>query len=147
MFGSPGGNLGMCDLPYPMRLSWKTSVVIHRFACHRLVVRPLKIIFEDTLAHYGLDEIERLGLDIFGGCFSVRAKRGGTSPSMHSWGIAVDIDPARNKLDWNGDRAELAKPDYKFFWKTVEQNSGISLGRTKDYDWMHFQFARLDDEG
>jgi hypothetical protein len=28
-------------------------------------------------------------------------------------------------------------------WKIIESEGAVSLGRRKDYDWMHWQFARL----
>ena len=69
--------------------------------------------------------------------------RGGSSWSMHSWGIAVDIDPDRNQLNMNRKEATLAKPVYDKFWQFVYDEGAISLGIERDYDWMHFQFARL----
>ena len=85
----------------------------------------------------------RLGLDLFGGCFNYRPMRGGTALSMHSWGIAYDGDPERNQLRWGRDRAEFAKPAFDPFWAIVEAHGAVSLGRARNYDWMHFQFANL----
>jgi hypothetical protein len=69
--------------------------------------------------------------------------RGGTALSMHAWGIAVDLDPINNQLRWGKDRASFARPEYLPFWKIVEAHGATSLGRAKNYDWMHFQFATI----
>jgi hypothetical protein len=62
---------------------------------------------------------------------------------MHSWGIAIDFDPMRNQLKWGRDKARLAKPDAKKFWQAWERQGWVSLGRRKNYDWMHVQAAEL----
>jgi len=62
---------------------------------------------------------------------------------MHAWSIAIDFDPARNKLSWNNTRARLAKPDAVKFWELWEAEGWVSLGRARNYDWMHVQAARL----
>lgn len=142
-YGNVGTNQTKIILPYRMKIAWDTSKSIGKFTCHKKVAEPMQAIFEDALEHYGLDEIQRLGLDLFGGCLNVRKMRGGSRYSMHSWGIAVDLDPARNQLRWNHTRASFAKPEYKAFWNIVEKHGAISLGRERDFDWMHFQFARL----
>lgn len=145
-YGEPGSHAataGMVDLPFPMRIAWDTSSTIRRFRCHSKVEKPLESIFQQTLAHYGDAKIKALGLDLFGGCYNFRQMRGSKAWSMHSWGIAVDLDPAHNQLKWGRDRATFAKPAYEAFWKIVEAEGAVSLGRTKNYDWMHFQFARL----
>lgn len=141
--GSPQATAGMVDLAYPMKIAWDKSQIIKRFRCHAKVEAPLERIFQQTLAHYGQAEITRLGLDIFGGCYNYRPMRGGNNWSMHAFGIAVDLDPENNQLKWGKDRARFAKPEYEPFWKIVEREGALSLGRAKNYDWMHFQFARL----
>ena len=73
----------------------------------------------------------------------VRKMRGGSSYSMHSWGIAIDFDPERNQLKWGKDRARLAQPDAVEFWRCWEAEGWVALGRARDYDWMHVQAARL----
>lgn len=145
VFGEPGGpacTAGMVDLAYPMRIAWDTKSIVRRFRCHTLVEKPLERIFAATLAHYGQAEITRLGLDLFGGCYNFRKMRGGNAWSLHSWGIAVDLDPTRNQLRWNKSKAVFARPEYVPFWQIVEAEGFTSLGRRYDFDWMHFEATR-----
>ena len=69
--------------------------------------------------------------------------RGGSAFSTHSWACAIDIDPDHNQLRWGKDRAKMAHPDYNDYWKFVEAEGGISLGRERNMDFQHWQFARL----
>lgn len=143
-YGEPGTNLVRLKLPYPMKLAWDLDVTITSFMCHEKIHDYLKAIFEDVKKVYSWTEIEDLGLNIFGGCYNNRPMRGGTKPSIHSWALAVDIDPIRNQLKWGRDKARLAKPDAKKFWEIVGKHCGVSLGQAKNYDWMHFQFVTID---
>ena len=70
--------------------------------------------------------------------------RGGTKPSTHSWGIALDWYPSRNKLRWGRDRASLAAPDCDDWWRIWEAEGWVSLGRSRNFDWMHVQAAKID---
>lgn len=130
-------------LPYPMRLAWKLNTQITGFSIHEKAHGSAARVFDKVLAHYGISGIEDLGLDLFGGCTSCRKKKNGTSWSMHAWSIAIDFDPGRNQLSWNHTRARLAKPDAVKFWEFWEAEGWLSLGRAKDFDWMHVQAARL----
>ena len=56
---------------------------------------------------------------------------------------ALDIDPDHNELRWGKDRAKMAHPDYNDYWKFVEQEGGVSLGRERNMDYQHWQLARL----
>jgi len=143
LYGEPGQNQTKINLPYPHKLSWKTSTVINRFSCHEKVHDSLERVLNRVLDNYGLDEIKRLRLDLWGGCLNVRKMRGGTNFSMHSWGIALDYDPIRNKLNWGRDRASFAKPEYDTWWRLWEEEGWVSLGRTRNFDWMHVQAAKL----
>ena len=100
-------------------------------------------VLNKVLSAYGENEIHRLGLDLFGGCLNVRKKRGGSQMSTHSWGIAVDYDPSHNKLRWGMDRARFAKPEYLEWWKIWESEGWVSLGRQRNFDWMHIQAAKV----
>jgi len=138
-YGDPGTDLTFLTLPYPLIVAWDLSKTVRRLTCHRLVHDSLGRIFSETLATYGQAEISRLRLDLFGGCYNKRLIRGGTRWSTHAFGAAVDIDPDNNLLRWGSDKATLAKADYEPFWEIVEAEGWISLGRSKNYDWMHFQ--------
>lgn len=143
IYGQPGDNQEYVKLPYPMILAWDTDVSITKFSCHKLFKPHLQDIFKDTLDHYGLDKIKEMGLNIFGGCLNIRPMRGGTQLSTHSWGLAVDLDPLNNQLKWDKTKARFAKPEYKRFWEIVERHGCYSLGRIKNYDWMHFQLIQV----
>lgn len=142
-YGNVGENQTTLILPYEMHLSWEPETKVHKISCNEKVHDSLKRIFEKTLAHYGIDKIKELRLDSFGGCLNVRKMRGGSSWSIHSWGAAVDLDPDRNQLKWGRDKAEFAKAEYNEFWKIVEGEGWTSLGRSRNYDWMHMQAANL----
>ena len=143
IYGEPGENQTKINLPYPHKLSWKTSTKINRFDCHEKVHDSLARVLDRVLDHYGLDEIKRLRLDLWGGCLNVRKMRGGSQYSMHSWGIALDYDPVRNKLKWGRDRASFAKPEYDTWWNLWEEEGWVSLGRSRNFDWMHVQAAKI----
>ena len=66
--------------------------------------------------------------------------RGSTTKwSRHSWGIAIDLDPARNGLKTKKPTAQFSKPEYKPMLDMFARNGFISYGVDKDYDWMHFE--------
>lgn len=140
VFGAMGENLVRINLPYTMTLSWDLNTKINSTLCHEKVADRLVKIFTEVRDHYGGENLDKLGLDKFGGCFNCRKVTGGDTYSTHSWGIAVDLDPVRNKFKWSSTKANFAKKEYLPFWNIVEKNGGISLGRSLNFDWMHFQF-------
>lgn len=144
-YGTPneaGTYLVTIKLPYPMRIAWDTSTKVTRMRCHKDVAKNFEAVFADLLAHYGYDKIVELGIDLFGGCFNFRKMRGGSDWSKHSWGIAIDLDPARNKLKETSRTARFARPEYKPMIEIFYKHSFISLGREKNYDWMHFEIGK-----
>lgn len=142
-YGEIGKNQTKLSLPYPHRLSWELRKTIHAFSCHEKVHDSALRVLTRVLAHYGPERIIELRLDRWGGCLNVRKMRGGTKWSMHSWGIAIDYDTAFNRYKWGRDKATLARPEYYAWWRFWEEEGWVSLGRTKNYDWMHVQAAKL----
>lgn len=133
------GYLTKIDLPYPMRLAWDTDHSVNSISCHHLVADNFTAVFNDMLEHYGLDAINKLGIDLYGGCFNFRKMRGGNQMSIHSWGIAIDLDPDRNQLHETSKTARFARPEYKMMINIFYKHGFQSLGVEKNYDWMHFQ--------
>lgn len=142
-YGEVGKNQVRVALPFPHRLAWDLRKTVNSFSCHEKVHDSLKRVLTRVHDHYGIDRIRELRLDHWGGCLNVRKMRGGTRYSMHSWGIAIDYDPTHNQLRWGRDRASFAHSDYDAWWQFWEEEGWVSLGRTKNYDWMHVQAAKL----
>lgn len=142
-YGDVGENQVLLDLPYPMWLAWDLRRKVTRINLHEKVAASAGRVLFRVLDHYGPARIDALDLDVFGGSLNVRKMRGGSRWSMHAWGIAIDFDPALNQLRWDHSKARMAGADYTKFWKLWEDEGWVSLGRSKDFDWMHVQAARL----
>lgn len=139
-YGTPGSNQVKITPPYqvyygdaPVR-----SITINR-KCADSAVQAMAAI----LGHYGAGGIRELGLDRFGGCFANRVMRGGTKLSMHAFACAIDWDPVRNPLRADHRSARFARPEYDAFLDAWEAEGWTSLGRARDFDWMHVQAASL----
>ena len=143
-YGEPGdvSNFTVIQLPYPMRIAWDIKSTVTKMQCHKLVAEDFKNIFADLLQHYTLPKIQELGIDLFGGCYNFRQMRGGTEWSVHSWAVAIDLDPARNQLHETSSTARFARPEYKDMIDIFYKHNFQSLGKEKNYDWMHFQIAK-----
>jgi hypothetical protein len=143
-YGDVGTNQTTLKLPWNMVLAWDTKKIISSFSCHEKVHDSMLRCFQRIGDAYPDPQVRRqLGIDLWGGCLNVRQMRGGSSWSMHSWGIAIDFDPDRNQMYWGRDKARLAKSDCETFWKIWEEEGAVSLGRARNFDWMHVQFARI----
>jgi hypothetical protein len=141
-YGEMGKHQVRLELPYPHRLAWDLRRTVHGFSCHEKVHDSAGRVLRRVLEHYGPERIVELRLDRWGGCLNVRRMRGGTRWSTHSWGIAMDYDPEQNQWKWGRDRATLAMPEYDAWWRLWEEEGWTSLGRTKNFDWMHVQAAK-----
>jgi len=145
-FGLPGNRhctAGRVEVPWPMFAAWDTTARIPEIRCHAALAPSLRRILEQVADEHNPSEIRNLGLHLYGGCFNKRRKRGGGAWSMHAFGIALDWDPLRNRLRWDGGRARLAKPDAARFWAAWEKEGWTSLGRARNFDWMHVQAVGL----
>ena len=142
LYGSPGceENLVNVTPPYPLLYEGKPvkSIRVHRCIAAR-VERALRAVLE----HYGQEAISRLGLDQYSGSYNYRSSTGGSSLSMHAWGIALDFDAEHNTMQMHKPEARFSGAEYEDWWRIWEEQGAVSLGRERDYDWMHLQFARL----
>lgn len=142
-FGAPGCEESLVSLIPAYTLYYEESPV-KSIRVHHLIAAHVKAALEEVLAHYGKDEIQRLGLDQYGGCYHYRPTRNGKSLSLHAWGIALDFAPRSNGFALKSPRASLSHPDCVAWWQIWECHGAVSLGRQRNYDWMHLQFASLD---
>ena len=145
IFGKPGDdrNLVTVQMPYPRKIAWDLKVVTNRMQCHKLVAPVFQKIHKEILDHYGLQKIQELEIDIFGGCYNFRKMRGGSDWSRHSWGIAEDLNPAENGLKTSWKASQFSKPDYKAMIDIYYANGFINLGVEVNRDAMHYQFDKF----
>lgn len=115
------------DVPPELEL----GVLPKRLYCNKDLINPLSAAFENIIERNLLNQVKT-----FDGCFNIRKKRGALSPSLHSWGVAIDINAA-----WNGfgNKPTMSKELVQCF-----KDAGFDWGG----DWvkpdgMHFQLAIL----
>ena len=142
-YGQPGdySNFVTFEIPYPMRIAWDKSVSVRKMTSHKLIKDRLLNVFNELLIFYGYEKLKELGIDLFGGCVNFRKQRGGSKWSRHAWGIAIDLDPARNTLKETSKTARFARPEYKPMIDIFYKHGFVGLGPEKNYDWMHFEIA------
>lgn len=141
IFGAPGSN-NLVRITPPYQL-WYDGGRVSTIAVHKAVAEYVQAALREVLEYYGLERIRALGLDQYGGCYNYRKTTGGSSLSMHAWGIALDFCPEKNAYSMKAPEASLSAPECAVWWDIWERQGAISLGRECDKDWMHVQFARL----
>lgn len=142
-FGPVGQNQVQIEIPFDMVLAWDKGARVRKMTLHKRVAPSAEKVLQRVAGIYSAPERANLGINIFGGSLNVRRMRGGSSYSMHSWGIAIDFDPERNQLKWGAPNARLSHRDALPFWAEWESEGWLSLGRARNFDWMHVQAARL----
>jgi hypothetical protein len=96
---------------------------------HKILEAPLRQVFKN-ICDRGLAQ----ELKTFDGCVCVRPKTSGNGWSTHAWGIAIDVNAARNGY---GARPTLSAALVKCFTE-----AGFEWGGSwRTPDGMHFQFA------
>ena len=142
-YGAIGTNHTLLTLPYAMKLTWKPSEVVKRITINSKCAESAERVLKNVLSYYGLDKIRYLGLDMFSGCYNPRYKRNGHTWSMHAFACAIDFYDTQNQYHWHDDKAVFAKPEYDKWWEFWEEEGWVSLGRERNFDWMHVQAARI----
>ncbi len=139
-YGKPGTNHTTIKPPYSVYYDGdKVSKIVINKKCADSALRILNAVKKA----YGAAKIKELGLDRYGGSYNNRKMRNGTALSTHAMAAAWDWDPERNQLRQTRRSAQFAKPEYDAFIDAHEAEGWISLGRARDFDWMHFQAVRL----
>lgn len=133
-FGKPGTNLIPITPPFQM---YYDSHPIKTITVNKKIATALLLVFNEILDKCGHDQkkVDATGASAYGGCYNSRPIRGNPGTiSNHSFGAAIDIDPANNPLGAKiGKLPPLVIAAFK--------NQGFLWGG--DYksrkDWMHFE--------
>ena len=94
-----GTYMVMWDVPSELEI----GVIPKRLYCNKAIIKPLEQAFKNLIQRNKVNELKT-----WDGCFNVRKKRGLSSQSLHSWGIAIDVNAA-----WNGLGKEIIKNELK----------------------------------
>jgi len=139
-YGEPGENHTKITVPYPLYYEGqrKTEITVHS----KIAAAVLRVL-EKTLLYYGAEGVHTLKLDVYDGCFNDRPKRGGTSRSVHAYAAALDFCAEFNSLHQDHTTALFAKQAYIPWFEFWEAEGAVSLGRSRDFDYQHVQFASL----
>jgi hypothetical protein len=129
VIGPPELEKDMVVFDVPTHL--EMGVIPKKVYCNKRMVGPLTQAFQN-IVNRGLVA----QLKTWDGCFNIRKKRGAGSPSLHSWGLAIDINAA-----WNGFGKEptMSKELVECFTDAGFDWGGV-WGKK---DGMHFQLKSL----
>lgn len=134
-------NLEYIAVPWRMVAAWDTGQRVKAFRVHRLCADDLEIILGEIWSEFGKRqaEIERVRMHLYGGGYAWRMMRGASRLSMHSYGCALDFDPAHNGF---GDPSPDMSP---VVVSVFEAHGWVWGGRwsASHRDGMHFQAARV----
>ena len=128
-YGPPEKEAWMTLWDVPSEL--EIGVIPKRIYCNRDMVNPLEQAFRNLI------ERDKVGeLRTWDGCFNIRKKRGASSASLHSWGIAIDLNAAWNRFG--------GTPTLSLAFVQCFKDAGFDWGGdwTKK-DAMHFQLAKI----
>lgn len=149
-YGNPRGRMGKASsawestnlirVPVPFRMTYAgkpvSAITIHN-KCANSLTRILA-----KLAEHSPAELKAAGVNIFGGSYNYRLMRNSNRLSVHAYGAAIDLDPARNAFH------DLTPNLENYLWvvKAFEDEGWEWGGRWsgRDRDGMHFQAARVE---
>jgi hypothetical protein len=142
-YGDPRASTELVKVaaPYLLKISFLPGEHRSFLWAHRKVADSLGSVLERVKNHYGLDEVDRLGLNVFGGDHVDRQMTGAARWSMHAWAIAYDFDPDNNAYRMSRNRARFAHPAYDDWWRFWREEGWFALGPELDFDFMHVQAA------
>lgn len=130
-YGEPAANnkwLTVWDVPAELEIGF----IPKKIYCNKDLIEPLKQSFKNLIDRGFVDELKT-----WDGCFNIRPKRGKKSWSLHSWGIAIDLNAFENGLNVKPKLSEgfvKCFTDASFDWGGYWKNP---------IDGMHFQLASI----
>ena len=129
-YGEPSAsnkNLVLWDVPTELEI----GVIPKRIYCNKDLIEPLSKAFKALVDTGAVKELKT-----WDGCFNIRKKRGLSSMSLHSWGIAIDVNAFENGLN---QTPKLSAGFVKCF-----TDNGFEWGGTwTRKDGMHFQLSKI----
>lgn len=147
LFGNPNSsawvakNTTRVAVPWDMRMG---DIPIRSIMINKIAAPSLATVLQSIWQRCGKSQsaIHLAGCDCFSGSYAVRPIRGGHTPSMHSYALAIDINAPANPLGAGPDRA-------MFHQDSIVVQEFKRAGWVWGGDWhgrpdpMHFQYAEV----
>ena len=130
-YGDPSANERRFMIVWDVPTALEHGAIPKRIYCNKDIIPLLEKAFKNVN-----DRGISIQIKTWDGCFNIRRKRGAASMSLHSWGLAIDINAA-----WNGfgKKPTMSPELVKCFI-----DAGLDWGGVwKRQDGMHFQIAKL----
>ena len=128
-YGDPTLEKSMVVWDVPANL--EVGVIPKKLYCNKDMIAPLSQAFKNLIDTGNVAELKT-----FDGCFNIRKKRGLSSMSLHSWGIAIDVNAAWNQLNM--------VPTLSAGFVKCFTDAGFEWGGTwTRKDGMHFQLKSI----
>jgi len=109
----------------------EVGAIPKRLYCNKDLVGPLSKALQSLIDRGLVDQLKT-----WDGCFNIRKKRGQSTSSLHSWGIAIDVNAAWNRF---GSKPTLSPEFVKCF-----TDNGFDWGGVwSKPDGMHFQLSKI----
>jgi hypothetical protein len=124
-----GVYMTMWDVPAELEI----GIIPKKIYCNRAMIAPLTQAFKNLIDRGFVNELKT-----WDGCFNVRKKKGSKAASLHSWGVAVDVNAA-----WNGWQK---KPTLSAGFVKCFTDAGFDWGgywSPANWDGMHFQLKTI----
>jgi len=129
-YGAPEREKNMIVWDIPTHL--EVGVIPKKLYCNKDLIKPLQAAICQLIDTGYIKELKT-----WDGCFNIRKQRGSLSKlSLHSWGIAIDVNAA-----WNGLHK---KPTLSSgFVKCFTDNGFTWGGNWRRSDGMHFELSKI----
>jgi len=121
-------NMVLWDVPKELEV----GAIPKRIYCNKDMVKPLTLAFQNLINTGAVSELKT-----WDGCFNIRGKRGNPeSHSLHSWGVAIDVNAATNGYG--------KKPTLSIVFVHCFTDAGFDWGGLWSVpDGMHFQLKSI----
>jgi hypothetical protein len=127
----------MWDVPPNLEI----GMIPKRIFCNKDMIDPLSKAFKNLIDTGAVKELKT-----WDGCFNIRNKRGLSSLSLHSWGIAIDVNAFSNPLGLTREQI-VSRGLTPFSEKFLQcfRDAGFDCGadwKTRP-DFMHMQLTKI----
>jgi hypothetical protein len=120
-------NMILWDVPTELEI----GVIPKKIYCNKDMVKPLSMALQSLIKSGYVKELKT-----WDGCFNIRKKRGLASMSLHSWGLAIDVNAFENGLNM---QPKLSAGFIKCFTDAGFEWGGLWQRK----DGMHFQLSKI----